>query len=151
MAINPDKVVVQDQAFYTPRTDIYDKDTVGPVLQLGVTLTRFTGDLYMKLSHFHYIATQKLGYLAPADAKKLDEELAELKESNKELQELLKAKEEEAQNDFNERLERFMLNFSSRSIASNDSPPVADAKPATSSAGKSKSKAKTNDISFDDL
>ena len=155
MAINPDKIVVQDEAYYTPRTDIYDKDTLGPVLQLGVTLKHFTGDLYMKLSHFHYIATQKLGYLAPADAEELNRTIEDLKEENESLKAQLKEKEEEEQNDFNERLERLMLGFNLRNSASGDSSPVANAETDNSSkpaaTGKSRSKGKTSDISLDDL
>lgn len=152
MAINPDKIVVMDQAFYTPRTDIYDKDTNGPVLQLGVTLTKFTGDLYMKLSHFDYIARQKLNYLSPTEADEMSRKISNLEAENESLKELLKEKEDEAQNDFNGRLEHFLSNFGDSRTARHITPPVAnDSEPAKPATGKANSKSKAAKISDDDF
>ena len=139
MAINPDKIQVMDEPFYTPSVDIYDRDSAGPVIQLGVTLKHFTGDLYMKLSHFHYIATQKLGFLAPADAKGLYQQVADLSAENEELKEELKRKEEETQDGFNERLDVLIANYINSGSAIGINPPVASNSNSNSTNKNSKS------------
>jgi len=127
MPINPDKIVIMDEAFYTPRVDIYDKDNKGPVVQLGVTLKHFTGDLYIKVEHLEYIALEKLGMRS----KEVYLELAELAENRRvqleaAYEELNKAREE-MQNGFNERLGLLFANYLNDGRPNDDSSPVANA------------------------
>lgn len=153
MPINPDNIKVMDVPYYTPRVDIYDKDPNGPVVQMGVTLKRFTGDLYIKVEHLEFIARERLYMYTSADHIALQEKNMELIKQNEQLSaELAKAREEE-QNGFDERINRLFANFANSRGIDDPNPPVApigedgDAE----SVGKTDDKGKTKDVSFDEL
>lgn len=153
MPINPDKIKVMDVPYYTPRVDIYDKDPNGPVVQMGVTLNRFTGDLYIKVEHLEYIARERLEMVTGEAHDAALRELREANENNEQLKaELAKAREEE-QNGFDERIDRLFANFANSRGINDPNPPVApigedgDAK----SVGKTDNKGKTKNFSFDEL
>lgn len=153
MPINPDNIKVMDVPYYTPRVDIYDKDPNGPVVQMGVTLKRFTGDLYIKVEHLEFIARERLFMYTSADHIALQEQNMELIKQNEQLKaELAKAREEE-QNGFDERIDRLFANFANSRGIDDPNPPVApigedgDAE----SVGKTDDKGKTKDVSFDEL
>ena len=137
MPINPDKIQEMESPFYAPQKDVFDGDSFGPVIQLGVTLKHFTGDLYIKSEHFDYIARTVLGmhsceeFTSVVDAKaELEAEVETLK---REIEEL-KGRE---QSDFDSRLDELFANYSSRSGRNGSEPPVAnDSAGAKSSEGK---------------
>lgn len=150
MPINPDKIRLLPQAFYTPQTDIYDKDTVGPVIQLGVTLNRFSGDLHIKAVHLEYIAREHLGMVTAETAEELRKTIAGLSAQLSEKTDLLNSLNEEIGDKFNQRLDRLFDGYANSRGISNDASPVA-----SSEAGKPKAtgstKGKAKDISFDEL
>ena len=153
MPINPDNIKVMDVPYYTPRVDIYDKDPNGPVVQMGVTLKRFTGDLYIKVEHLEFIARERLGMYTAEYVERMLEVNAELQEQNAKLNQELKTAREEEQNGFDERIDRLFANFANSRGIDDPNPPVApigedgDAK----SVGKTDNKGKTKNSSFDEL
>lgn len=127
MPINPDKIVIMDEAFYTPRVDIYDRDNKGPVVQLGVTLKRFTGDLYIKVEHLEYIARERLGMYTAEFVESILDVNEELQEQNAELKQELNKVRKEEQDGFNERLGLLFANYLNDGRLNDDSSPVANA------------------------
>lgn len=157
MPINPDKIVIMDEAFYTPRVDIYDRDNKGPVVQLGVTLKHFTGDLYVKVEHLEYIARERLNMASKETYDELMAERDDLEEEAKRLREELNKVRKEEQDGFNERLGLLFANYLNDGGLNDDSSPVANATDLNSgedlgSESLLKGKAsKSKDISLDGL
>lgn len=155
--INPDKIVIMDEAFYTPRVDIYDKDNKGPVVQLGVTLKHFTGDLYVKVEHLEYIARERLEMVSKEGHDAALRELREANEKNEALSAELNKIREEEQNGFNERLGLLFANYLNGGLPNDDHSPVANASDLNAgedlgSESLLKGKAsKSKDISLDGL
>jgi len=157
MPVNPDKIVIMDEAFYTPRVDIYDRDNKGPVVQLGVTLKHFTGDLYIKVEHLEYIARERLEMVSKEDHEALNIKLRAFEEKLEDVTAELNKVRKEEQDGFNERLGILFANYLNDGRPNDDSSPVANATDLNSgedlgSESLLKGKAsKSKDISLDGL
>ena len=152
MPINPDKIKELEKPFYTPGVDIYDKDHEGPVIQLGVTLTRFSGDLYMKSAHLEFIAREHLGMVSREDHDKALRELREAYENNVALTAERDQLKEELSGNFNQRIDSLIADYASSRGINGSNPPVANAGAGnTETETKASSKGKAKNVSFDEL
>lgn len=154
MAINPDKIKEMEEPWYAPRVDIYDKDNKGPVVQMGVTLTHFTGDLYIKSEHLRYIACEHLGMVTQEAHDKALRELREANEKTVELTAELDRLKEESSEYFNQRLDSLFADYADSRGINGVNPPVAnagddgDSESVGETSDKTKAKTKDSDDNF---
>lgn len=111
MALNPDRIRVIEVADRRPMHDLYDKDFEGPVLDLGVNLDRFFGHIFIKVSHFEFIAREHVGMATKKDYDNQTQIIAEQVEIIKQLHSDLNELKAERQESFNAKLDEFLANY----------------------------------------
>lgn len=150
MPINPDKIAVMQEGFFTPRFDIYDRNLEGPVVQMGITLQHFTGDIYIKVEHLEFIAREHLGMVTQEAMELLRGDYDALVRANAGLREQVEELKSEGQELFDARLDNMLASYVNSRKPNDDVPPVANvpSSPEVPAANGAKGKSKEANINL---